>query len=109
MLSLLPDSIYPMELRFVGSEEPWMSPNYERANMVISVAGKPGTDYWDYLRACDQHLYGRNGRAHWGKLHFMTAERLAERFPRYHDFKELRRSLDPAGVFLNPHLRDLFA
>ena len=109
MLSLLPDSVYPMELRFVGPEEAWMSPNYERANLVISVAGKPGTDYWDYLRACDQHLYGRDGRAHWGKLHFMTAERLAQQFPRYHDFKELRRSLDPDGVFLNPHLSDLFA
>ena len=75
---------------------------------LASAVGKPGTDYWDYLRACDQHLYGRSGRAHWGKLHFMTAERLAEQFPRYHDFKELRRSLDPAGVFLNLHLRDLF-
>lgn len=108
MLALLPDSVFPMEVRFVGGEESWMSPNHHRDNMVISVSGKPGTDYWDYLRACDTHLYGRNGRPHWGKLHFMTAERLAERFPRYTDFKSLRSDLDPQGVFLNDHLRALF-
>ena len=109
MLSLLPDSVFPMEVRFVRAEPCWMSPNHDRDNMVISVSGKPGTDYWDYLRPCDTHLYGRNGRPHWGKLHFMTADRLAERFPRYEDFKTLRRQLDPDGMFLNDHLRPLFA
>jgi hypothetical protein len=108
MLSLLPDSIFPMEVRFVRSEDAWMSPNYKRDNMVISVSGKPGTDYWNYLAACDDHLYSRNGRPHWGKLHFMTAERLLERFPKYENFKALRRSMDPGGVFLNAHLRELF-
>lgn len=108
MLSLLPDSIFPMEVRFVAAEDAWLSPNYKRNNMVISVSGKPGTDYWDYLKACDDHLYGRNGRPHWGKLHFMTADRLAERFPRYQDFKALREQLDPGGIFLNDHLRPLF-
>ncbi|MEL7012738.1 MAG: D-arabinono-1,4-lactone oxidase [Pseudomonadota bacterium] len=108
MLSLLPDSVFPMEVRFVRAEEAWMSPNYQRDNMVISVSGAPGTDYWPYLRACDEHLYGRNGRPHWGKLHFMTAERLADRFPKYHAFKEVRERFDPQGVFLNDHLRALF-
>lgn len=108
MLSLLPDSIFPMEVRFVGAEDAWMSPNHKRDNMVISVSGKPGTDYWDYLAACDQHLFSRNGRPHWGKLHFMTAERLAERFPEYERFKAVRRSLDPDGIFLNDHLSALF-
>lgn len=108
MLSRLPDSVFPMEVRFVRSEDAWMSPNYQRDNMVISVSGAPGTDYWPYLRACDEHLYERNGRPHWGKLHFMTAERLAERFPRYDDFRKAREAFDPNGIFLNEHLRPLF-
>ncbi len=108
MLSLLPDSVFPMEVRFVRAEDAWMSPNYDRDNMVISVSGAPGTDYWPYLRACDQHLYDRLGRPHWGKLHFMTAERLAERFPRYGDFGKAREQFDPNGIFLNEHLRALF-
>jgi FAD/FMN-containing dehydrogenase len=46
---------------------------------------------------------------HWGKLHFLTPERLHELYPRVDDFIAVRRRLDPAGVFLNPHLRPLFA
>ena len=108
MLSLLPDSVFPMEVRFVRAEDAWMSPNYHRDNMVISVSGAPGTDYWAYLRACDAHLFGRDGRPHWGKLHFMTADRLAERFPRYGDFCRVQQEFDPDGIFLNDHLGALF-
>lgn len=109
MLKSLPDSIYPMEVRFVAADQAWLSPNYQRDSMVISVSGKPGTDYWPYLRACDAHLYGLGGRPHWGKLHFMTPERLAERFPRYEDFRAQRARFDPDGVFLNAHMRGMFA
>lgn len=108
MLKSLPDSIYPMEVRFVAQDDAWLSPNYKRPSVVISVSGKPGTDYWPYLRLCDEHLYGGGGRPHWGKLHFMTAARLAERFPRYEDFRKIRRQFDPDGLFLNDHLRPLF-
>ncbi len=108
MLQTLPDSIYPMEVRFVAADEAWLSPNYKQDTVVISVSGKPGTDYWPYLRTCDEHLYEGGGRPHWGKLHFTTAERLAELFPRYEDFKRLRLEFDPDGLFLNDHLRPLF-
>lgn len=48
-------------------------------------------------------------RVHWGKLHFLTPERLHKNYPRADDFIALRRELDPEGVFLNDHLRPLFA
>ncbi|MEM7123231.1 MAG: D-arabinono-1,4-lactone oxidase [Pseudomonadota bacterium] len=108
MLDSLPDSVFPMEVRFVARDDAWISPNYQRDSLVISVSGKPGTDYWPYLRTCDQHLLERGGRPHWGKLHFSTAERLSESFPRYEDFKRVRREFDPKGIFLNDHLRPLF-
>jgi FAD/FMN-containing dehydrogenase len=76
--------------------------------MVLSISGTPGTDYWPYLRAADELLSGFDARPHWGKLHFMTAERLAKLFPRYGDFKAMRRRFDPGGTFLNPHLEALF-
>jgi FAD/FMN-containing dehydrogenase len=46
---------------------------------------------------------------HWGKLHGLTHDQLLERYPRAADFSALRRELDPRGVFLNDHLRPLFA
>jgi FAD/FMN-containing dehydrogenase len=47
---------------------------------------------------------GYGGRPHWGKRHFQTAATLAPRYPRWSEFQELRRRLDPAGVFANAYI-----
>jgi FAD/FMN-containing dehydrogenase len=109
MLRSLPDSVYPLEVRTVGSEEAHLSPNYATPTTVISVSGAPGTDYWDYLRSVDALLAEFEARVHWGKLHFMNAERLHRLYPRVEEFVAIRRRLDPDGMFLNDHLRTLFA
>ena len=109
MLHWLPKSIYPLEVRTVAAEEAWMSPHYQRDNLVVSVCGQPGTDYWDYLRACDSLFAEFKGRPHWGKLHFMTADRVERLFPKYNDFVAMRRRFDPKGTYLNEHTQALFA
>jgi FAD/FMN-containing dehydrogenase len=108
MLRSLPDSVYPLEVRTVGPDDAFLSPQYETATTVISVSGKPGTDYWDYLRSVDSLLADFDARVHWGKLHFLTPERLHALYPRAAEFIAIRRELDPQGVFLNDHLRPLF-
>ncbi|HVC87791.1 MAG TPA: D-arabinono-1,4-lactone oxidase [Gaiellaceae bacterium] len=108
MLRSLPVSIFPMEVRTVGRDDAFLSHSFERETVVISVSGTPGTDYWPYLRDVDRLLGEFDARVHWGKLHFLTREQLLDRYPRAGDFIELRRSLDPAGTFLNEHLRPLF-
>lgn len=109
MLRSLPDSVYPLEVRTVGPDDAYLSPNYMTPTVAISVSGKPGTDYWDYLRSVDALLFNEFGaRVHWGKLHFLTRERLLERYPEAQRFIDIRREFDPQGVFLNPHLRELF-
>ncbi|MEP6954922.1 MAG: D-arabinono-1,4-lactone oxidase [Solirubrobacteraceae bacterium] len=109
MLARLPDSVFPMEVRTVAADESWLSHSYGRATVVISVSGVPGTDSEPYLRDVDRLLGEFDARVHWGKLHFLTAEQLHARYPRAADFIALRRELDPRGVFLNDHLRPLFA
>ncbi len=109
MMRWLPLSLYPLEIRVVARDDAWMSPNYQRDNLVVSISGEPGSDYWPYLRACDDLFAEYGGRPHWGKIHFMTPERIAGLFPRYRDFLEVRRRFDPDGVFLNPHLEGLFS
>jgi FAD/FMN-containing dehydrogenase len=104
----LPDSVYPLEVRTVGADEAFLSPQFRTPTVVISVSGTPGTDYWSYLRSVDALLAGFDARVHWGKLHFLTPERLRELYPRADDFVALRRELDPHGMFLNDHLRPLF-
>jgi FAD/FMN-containing dehydrogenase len=109
MLRSLPDSVYPLEVRTVGPDDAFLSPNYQTATTVISVSGQPGTDYWDYLRSVDRLLSQFSARVHWGKLHFLTPERLHALYPEADAFIELRRELDPEGTFLNDHLRELFS
>ena len=109
MLASLPDSVYPLEVRTVGADDAYLSPNYKTATTVISVSGTPGSDYWDYLRSVDALLAQFDARVHWGKLHFLTPERLHALYPEAGEFIAVRRELDPEGVFLNDHLRPLLA
>ncbi len=108
MLRSLPQSVYPMEVRTVGPDDAYLSPNHGTATTAISVSGQPGTDYWDYLRTVDALLSQFDARVHWGKLHFLTPERLHALYPEADRFIAIRREFDPAGTFLNPHLRELF-
>jgi FAD/FMN-containing dehydrogenase len=104
-----PQCIFPVEIRFIAADDGYLSSNRGRATTVISVSGQSGTDYVPWLRAVDRTLATFDARPHWGKLHFMTEERLAGLFPEFEQFREIRRELDPQGLFLNDHLRPLFA
>ena len=109
MLKNLPLSIFPLEIRTCGSEDGFLSSNYKRETLVVSVSGMPGVDYWPYLREVDRILGRYDARVHWGKLHFLTKEQLHERYPKAEKFIKIRKQFDPKGVFLNDHLRPLFA
>jgi FAD/FMN-containing dehydrogenase len=41
-------------------------------------------------------------------MHTLGAGALRDLYPRFQDFLALRAELDPAGLFLNPHLRRIF-
>jgi hypothetical protein len=109
MLKSQPIAIFPMEVRTTAADEAYLSANCGTPTTVISVSGQPGTDYWDYLYAVDQLLGQFGARVHWGKLHYLTPAQLAERYPGSDRFIAIRRELDPQGMFLNEHLRPLFA
>jgi FAD/FMN-containing dehydrogenase len=109
MLASLPDSIFPLEIRTVGRDEAYLSHSFERDTMVLSVSGMPGTEYEPYLRTVDGLLGEFDARVHWGKLHYLTRPQLLARYPQAEAFIDIRRRLDPSGVFLNTHLAELFA
>jgi FAD/FMN-containing dehydrogenase len=109
MLTRHTNCIYPVEYRFVAGDAGMLSPYYRRASVTVSVSGGPGIDYWNYLLDVDAILRQYGARPHWGKLHFNNAEDMPALYPRYQDFRAIRRRLDPAGRFLNDHLRNLFA
>lgn len=103
------DQQYPLEVRWVKGEEGYLSPFYGRDTTVLSVSGAPGTNYWPYLRDMDALLEDFDARPHWGKIHFLTRDRVRRIYPKYDAFLGVRRKYDPHGVFLNDSLRQLFA
>ena len=45
-----------------------------------------------------------DGRPHWGKVHGLRGERMAQLYPRFGEFWRLRDRLDPQRVLSNDHL-----
>ncbi len=100
--------MFPLEYRWVKGDDIWLSPNFGRDSVHISVhqyVGMPHEAYFDAVQAiCLNH----GGRPHWGKVHSLKAAQLSRLYPRWDDFLALREKMDPAGVFLTPYLRGLF-
>ena len=103
-----PEEISPLQVRWQAGDDAYLSPQHGRDSTSLSVSGLIGTDYLPYLRAVDDALAAFNARPHWGKLHFLTPERVRALYPRFDDFQRVRRLLDPRDLFLAAHLRALF-
>ncbi len=99
---------FPLECRFVHSDDIWLSPAYQRESCYLAVHMYKGMPYQDYFSQIEEIFKRYQGRPHWGKMHTRTAGELAELYPRWHDFRRVRAQLDPQGMFLNDYLRSLF-
>jgi len=99
---------FPLECRFVHSDDIWLSPAYQRESAYIAVHMYRGMPYQSYFQHIEEIFKRYQGRPHWGKIHTRTSKELAELYPRWHDFRRVRATLDPDGMFLNDYLRKLF-
>ncbi len=99
---------FPIECRFVHADDIWLSPAYQREAAYIAVHMYRGMPYKAYFEAIEAIFRRYQGRPHWGKMHTQTAQSLAKLYPRWHDFRRVRSSLDPKGIFLNEYLTALF-
>jgi FAD-linked oxidoreductase len=101
------DVHFPIECRFVHSDDIWLSPAYGRESAYIAIHMYRGMPYERYFRAIEPIYQRYGGRPHWGKMHTLDAATLASRYPHWDDFRRVRAALDPKGVFLNGYLRRL--
>jgi len=99
---------FPVECRFVHADDIWLSPAYQRASAYVAVHMYRGMAYQAYFQHIEEIFKRYQGRPHWGKMHTQNAESLAALYPHWHDFRRIRASLDPQGIFLNSYLRRLF-
>lgn len=93
-----------VEVRFVAPDDIPLSTAQGRETAYIAVHVYRKTPYEPYFRAVEEVMNGYEGRPHWGKLHFQTAETLKPRYPQWGRFATVRKQLDPEGRFANAYL-----
>jgi sugar-1,4-lactone oxidase-like protein len=102
----------PVEVRFAPANDAWLSMAHGRETCYIGlIMYRPfhrAVPYQDYFQQADGLLYELGGRPHWGKIHYRRGAELQSVYPCWERFQELRRRLDPEGMFMNAHLADLF-
>ncbi|MBG0565232.1 D-arabinono-1,4-lactone oxidase [Actinoplanes aureus] len=105
ILDRLPFKVqFPVEVRFTGPDDIWLSHGYGRESAYIAVHQFIGSPYEPYFRAFEAVCAPLGGRPHWGKLHYRDAESLRSAYPRFDDFLAVRDRLDPNRVFTNDYL-----
>ena len=108
MRSRYPDVAWPLEYRTLAADDLWLSPAYGRETVTISVHQAAELPYQPFFADVEAIFRNHHGRPHWGKIHTHTAPDLAALYPQWAAFQAVRRQADPAGRFLNEHLRALF-
>jgi len=102
------DVVFPIEYRYVKADDIWLSQFYKRDSCAISCHNFADRDYHRYFAAIEPIFLKYKGRPHWGKVHTLSAENFAEMYERWGDFKRIRSELDPRGLFVNQHVKELF-
>ena len=95
---------FPVEVRFTGPDDVWLSHGYGRESAYIAVHQFAGSPYEPYFRAVEAVCEPLGGRPHWGKQHYRDADSLRKVYPKFDDFLSVRDRLDPTRVFTNKYL-----
>jgi FAD-linked oxidoreductase len=103
------DVIFPIEYRYIGEDDIWLSQFYKRPGAAISVHNFHDKPYMPYFAEMEAIFDRYQGRPHWGKLHTKTEQEFAALYPQWEAFKEVRQRLDPNRRFINEHLEPIFS
>ncbi|MFG1757962.1 FAD-binding protein [Micromonospora echinofusca] len=88
------------ELRTVAGDGLWLSPNHGRDSLAIHFTWTAdAAAVLPVVAAVEERLAPFAPRPHWGKVFGLTPAAVAAAWPRYADFLDLARRLDPAGTF----------
>lgn len=99
----LPPITVPVEIRWTAGDDIPLSHASGRDSAYLAVHMYRGVPYDQYFQAVETIMASYEGRPHWGKLHFQSAETLAPRYPRWAEFQAVRARVDPEGRFRNPY------
>ena len=93
--------------RTVAPDQNYLSPATGRDTVTISLHQNNTLPFREFFKDMEPIFRAHGGRPHWGKKHFMDAADLAPLYPEWDDFLDVRRRMDPHGVFLTPYMHRL--
>ena len=96
--------MFPVEVRVAAADDAWLSTAHGRDTAYIAIHQYTGMPYAEYFAAFESITGSAGGRPHWGKMHTLDASRLAEVYPRFADFLQVRDQTDPQRRFSNLYL-----
>lgn len=94
---------FPVEVRCAAADDVWLSTAHGRDSAYVAVHQYHRLRHARYFAAAEAIFREAGGRPHWGKMHSLGAEDLADLYPRFEDFLAVRREVDPEGLFANAY------
>ena len=96
---------FPVEVRLTAADNIPLSPAFGRQTCYITAHQYHRRPHEQYFNAVEAIAREVEGRPHWGKLHYRTAEDLAPVYPLFEEFLAVRERYDPDRRFGNDYLR----
>lgn len=92
------------EVRTIAGDDLWLSPSSGRDSVAFHFTWTDDeAGVAEVLPELEAALAPFGARPHWGKV--FTPRDPAELYPRWAEFVQLQRALDPRGAFVNDYLR----
>ncbi|MBI1199767.1 MAG: FAD-binding protein [Phenylobacterium sp.] len=100
---------FPFEFRWAAGDDIWMSPFNLGPGASISMHQYAPMAWRALFAEAEAIFRSHGGRPHWAKRHTLTRTDVDALYPMAERFRRVRRTADPGGKFLNPHLAELFS
>ncbi len=100
----------PMDIRIIKEDKSWLSYAYNCniVTMGLTCRVPSKADEYEAFRTIEKIFLKYNGRPHWAKKFLANKQVLSQLYPKWNEFTELRKSMDPEEKFLNKYLSNIF-
>lgn len=97
-----------VEVRFVAQDDIMLSPSHDRPVCYVGgyIFGKLNAR--DFFQNFEQLMKKKGGRPHWGKHLTLSQQEARRLYPKFDRFNDIRKEVDPKGIFANDFIHNLF-
>lgn len=99
---------FPIECRTTKGEDGYLSPTLGKESAFIAFHMYHSMDEKFYFQWVRDLMKKYDSRPHWGKINWYDKENIYELYPEAAKFNEIRKQMDPNGVFLTKYFKNVF-